>query len=246
MFAHYERMPSRAMGRAVHLWRHGHGGRPILALPTAGGYAHEWQQHGAVEALGDLIGAGKLCIYQPETNVAEVWTHADAPLDHRMARHAAYEAFVVHELIPRIWRETGRDDLIVMGASVGAMYAVNLALKYPERVPRAVGFSGRYRARTFTDGAMNDGVYYSDPSSYVWNLHGEPLTRIRQHTHITLVCGQGDFEQRCLAETRDLAAGLQQAGVPVWADIWGHDVAHEWRWWRRQIRYQVLHRLGRW
>lgn len=246
MLAHYERMPSQAMARPVHLWRYGHGGRPVLALPTAGGYAHEWQQQGAIDGLSDLLEAGRICIYQPETNVAEVWTHADAPLGHRMARHAAYEAFLAYELIPRIWRETGRRDLIVMGASVGAMYAVNLALKHPERVPRAVGLSGRYQARTFTDGVMTDEVYFSDPSSYVWNLQGEHLDRIRRHTHVTLVCGQGAFEGNCLRETMHLTAGLQSRGVPIWADIWGHDVAHEWQWWRRQIRYQIMHRLDRW
>ncbi len=246
MRRHYERMPSEALGRPVHLWRYGHSGRPVLALPTAGGYAHEWQQQGVVDALGDLIDAGRLCIYQPETNVAEVWTHSEGSLPARMARQDAYESFILSELVPRIWRETGRRDVIVMGASVGAMYAVNLALKNPERIPRAIGFSGRYQARTFTDGRMTDDVYFHDPSSYVWNLQGEHLERIRAHAHITLVCGQGAFEGNCLRETRHLEQGLRARGVPVWADIWGHDVAHEWQWWRRQIRYQVLHRLDRW
>jgi esterase/lipase superfamily enzyme len=246
MLAHYERMPSQSMGRPVHLWRYGHGGRPVIALPTAGGYAHEWQHNGAIDALSDLLDEGRLCVYQPETNVAEVWTHAESPLAVRMARHRAYESFVVDELIPRIWRETGRDDIVVMGASVGALYAVNLALKYPEKVPRAVGLSGRYQARTFTDGVMTDEVYHSDPSSYVWNMHGEKLANVRRHTHITLVCGQGRFEERCLAETQQLAAALRHRGVPMWADVWGHDVAHEWAWWRRQIRFQLLHRLDRW
>jgi len=43
----------------------------------------------------------------------------------------------------------------------------------------------------------------------------------------------------------DISQTLRR-GVPVWADIWGHDVAHEWQWWRRQIRYQIMHRLDRW
>lgn len=241
---HYERMPSRAMGRAVHLWRYGHGGRPVLAFPTAGGYAHEWQQQGVVDTLGDLLGGGRLCLYQPETNVAEVWTHAEDGLAARMARHAAYEAFVAYELLPRMWRETGRRDVVVVGASVGAMYAVNFALKHPERVHEAIGLSGRYQARAFTDGHMTDEVYFSDPSSYVWNLHGEHLERIRRSTRITLVCGQGAHEANCLRETKHLAEGLRSRGVAVWSDIWGADVAHEWVWWRRQLRYHLGRRAG--
>lgn len=241
--AQHEWLPSRAMGRNVHMWVYGHAGRPVIAFPTAGGYAHEWQQHGIVQALGDLLASGRMRLYCPETNVSEVWT-AGGDVRGRMRRHQAYERWVTEELIPRAHRETGRDDVLVMGASVGAMYAVNLALKYPELVRQAVGLSGRYDARFFTDGDGAEDVYYNDPLAYAWNLHGPHLQRIRQHTHVTLVCGRGPFEGSCLPETLKLAEALRQKGVPVWQDIWGQDVSHEWHWWQRQIRYQVALRVA--
>lgn len=242
--AHYERMPSDHFGRAVHLWTFGHGGLPVVAFPTAGGYAHEWQHHGVVDALSDWLVQGRVKLYCPETNVSETWTSDHWDTGHKMRRHAAYERFVTHELVPRIWHETGRRDVVAMGASVGALYAVNFALKYPELFEQSVGLSGRYDGRYFTDGHSEDGVYYSDPLAYAWNLNGEHLARIRQHTHITLVCGRGNFEGTCLDETERLARALQSRGVPLWRDIWGQDVAHEWHWWRRQIRFHIARRLG--
>jgi esterase/lipase superfamily enzyme len=244
MLARHDWFASPAMGRNIHMWTYGHAGRPVLVFPTAGGYAHEWQQNGAIDAISDLIDAGRIRLYCPETNVAEVWTHATADLRWRMKRHAAYERFVTEELLPRIWRESGRRDLIHFGASVGAMYAVNFSLKYPRLFPQGIALSGRYQAKTFTDGADDLDVYYSNPLDYAWNLHGDHLEEIRRNAHLTLVCGQGNFEGNCLAETRELARALEQKGVPLWNDIWGADVSHEWVWWHRQIRFHLLRRRG--
>ena len=241
--AHYERMPSQHFGRPVHMWRYGFGGRPVIAFPTAGGYAHEWQHHGAVEALGDFLARGQLRLYCPETNVSETWTSDHWDVGQRMRRHLAYERFITEELVPRIACESGRDDVVAMGCSVGALYAVNFALKFPQLVRQAVGLSGRYSARFFTDGYVDDNVYYNDPLCYAWNLHGEHLQRIRHLTHITLVCGRGNFEQTCLAETQKLALALDSRNIPLTLDLWGTDVAHEWQWWRRQIRTHVARRL---
>lgn len=237
--AHYERMPSAHFGRPVHMWTFGHAGWPLIAFPTAGGYAHEWQRHGVVEALSDLLARGQVKLYCPETNVSETWTSDHWDVAHRMRRHQAYERFIVEELVPRARQETGRGDVVVMGASVGALYAVNFALKFPEVFAQAVGFSGRYSGRYFTNGHVDDGVYYSDPLAYAWNLSGDHLERIRRHTHITLVCGRGNFEATCLNETEKLALALKSRDIPLWRDIWGSDVSHEWHWWRRQIRHHV-------
>ncbi len=243
MYAQHLWSPSQAMGKNVHVWTYGHAGRPVIALPTSGGYAHEWQQHGVIDGLHDLIAGGRIRIWQPETNVSETWNRLDASLAVRMRRHAAYEQFLTQELVPHIRQVTGRSDIVILGPSVGAMYAVNFAMKYPQLFSEAIGLSGRYEARTFTQGQDNTDVYYNNPLSYVWNLHGEPLWQIQRQTRITLVCGQGAHEKNCLKETLQLAHGLQQKQVPLALDVWGADVAHEWVWWRRQIRHHLNQRL---
>ncbi len=79
MFERHEMIPSQVMGRQMHMWRFGHYGAPLLAFPSASGMAHEWQAHGMVEALSDLINGGKIKLYCTESNVAEAWTHCSVP-----------------------------------------------------------------------------------------------------------------------------------------------------------------------
>ncbi|MFZ5477706.1 MAG: alpha/beta hydrolase-fold protein [Myxococcota bacterium] len=243
--ARYERMPSAAMGRPVHLWSYGWWGEPVIALPTAAGMAHEWQHVGMVEALAPWIEGGRIKLYCPETNVSEAWTGEGDP-GWRMARHHAYEAFVVHELVPRIRAEchTPGMPVAIAGASMGALYAANFALKHPETFTWALCMSGRYSAQRFFPGLDGLDRYYNDPLSYVPNLHGDALARIRRHTRLVLVVGRGPFENGCIGETVSMADALAERGVPHERDLWGHDVSHQWEWWRRQVLYHFGRRFA--
>ena len=42
-------------------------------------------------------------------------------------------------------------------------------------------------------------------------------------------CGQGDWEQP--ATTWRMKEIFEQKGIPVWVDLWGYDVCHDWPWW---------------
>lgn len=244
--AHLQRLPGGPLGRPVHLWSYGHFGRPIVAFPTAGGYAHEWQQNGMIEALRPLIEAGHIKLYCPETNVAEAWMHGTDHPSVRVKAHQAYERWVMQVLVPHVRADCRSPGLPiwVVGASVGAMYASSFALKHPEEFPWALCLSGRYEARTFTDRFDNEDIFHSSPMAFAPAMSGAALERVRRHTHLTLVCGQGAYERTCLAETRQMAAGLRRAGVPHTEDLWGRDVAHEWAWWHHQARLHIRHRLS--
>ncbi len=239
--ARYRRVPGGPMGREVHLWSYGHAGRPVLAFPSAGGYAHEWQQHGMIAAVADLIAAGRLQVFCPESNVAAAWMHATGPIPSRLSHHQAYEDFIVHHLLPSIRQATGRSDVLMIGCSMGAYYTANVVLKHPEAASEGVCLSGRYDMRPFFGAYDGLDAYYNNPAAYVWNLHGDHLQRL-QRAHLTLIVGQGAYEGRCLPETRQLAEGLGRAGVPHHLDVWGRDVSHEWHWWRRQWRREALRR----
>jgi esterase/lipase superfamily enzyme len=244
MFQAHERIPSRAMGRPMHLWRYGHFGPPLLVFPTAAGFAHEWSAHGMLEALGELLAAGRLKLYCTESNVAEAWTRKEHPPEQRIRRHQAFEAYVTEELVPWIQADcrTPGIPIAAAGCSLGAFYAANFALKQPQTFRYALCMSGRYEMRNFTGGFTNGDVYFNNPLAYAPNLEGAELERVRRHTHLTLVCGQGAWEEGCIEETHALADVLAAKGISHRRDIWGRDVSHEWPWWRRQARYH----LGRW
>jgi esterase/lipase superfamily enzyme len=241
----YQRLHSQHMDRPVHLWTYGWYGAPVLVFPSAAGMAHEWQHSGAVAALQPWIDAGKIKLYCPETNVSVAWTGEGDPR-WRLAQHVRYERFVVEELVEYIRRDCGDPKLRVAtaGASFGAFYAVNTALKYPDRFHWALGLSGRYRPEAFLNGHQSHHAYMNQPLAHVAGLSGEALRAARQ-VHFTLVVGRGAYEGRCTIETAEMANALARMGIPVHLDMWGHDVSHEWVWWKRQIVHHLGNRLVR-
>ena len=229
-------LESEAMGRRVHVWCFGHFGAPVVVFPTAAGFAHEWDRQGVVDALAPLLAAGKIKLYCPESNVSKAWTDKKTDPSWRIGLHLAYERFVLEDLVPGIRADCNAPEIRIAaaGASLGAFYAVNFALKQPEIFHYALGMSGRYQAYNFTGGFSNLEIYFNNPMAYVPNLSGEALERVRKHTHVTLVCGQGAWEEGCIEETHQLADLLAHKEIGHTRDIWGHDVSHDWIWWKRQ------------
>lgn len=229
-------LPGGAMGRNVHLWAHGWWGQPVIAFPSAAGFAHEWQKEGMVEVLRPWIDAGKIKLYCPESNVSEAWTREGNPA-WRIGRHVAYESFVKNELLAFIREDCHLPVVtpIVMGCSLGGLYAALMTLKHPSLFPRSLSMSGRYQVGHFTEGLQTEDVYFNNPLAFVPNLAGAALEQARSGK-LTLVCGQGPFEEGCIEETISLAAHLKAKGIPHERDIWGKDSKHDWDWWRKQLQ----------
>ena len=246
MHSAYQLLDSPARGRKVHLWTYGHYGPPVLVFPSAAGFAHEWKAQGMIDALAPWLERGQLKLYCPDSNVSETWTAKTGTLDERMARHRAYEAMIVGELVPWIRRDCVSTDIKVWttGCSLGASYAANMALKYPEIFSRALCMSGRYLATALTKGENNPDVYFNNPLAYVAGLHGEALERVRRQTHLTLVCGQGLWEEGCIEETIALGRLFDRKGIPNHTDIWGRDSRHDWDWWQKQVAVHFRRLLG--
>jgi len=246
MFRQHDLVPSQAMGRRVHLWRYGHYGMPLIVFPSAAGFAHEWDAHGMVEALRPLIDRGKLKLYCTESNVSEAWTRKESDPAWRIQRHLAFERYVIDDLVPLIREDCRTPDIPIAasGCSLGALYSANFALKLPETFRYALCMSGCYEATGYTNGFSNQDIYYNNPMAYVPNMNGHHLDRVKAHTHLVLVCGQGPWEDGNLQETRALGALLVGKGISHELDVWGKDVDHEWPWWRRQAVYHLSRRFG--
>lgn len=242
----HEMIESSAMGRRVHVWCFGHWGKPVMIFPTAAGFAHEWDRQGMVDALAPLIYAGKIKLYCPESNVSQTLTDKTTHPKIRMARHKAYERFVLDDLVPAIRKDCRSQEIRIAtaGASLGAFYAANAALKQPEIFDYALCLSGRYSLTHFTGGYSDDDVYFNNPIAFTSNLGGEALERVQGKTHLTLVCGQGKWEEGCIEETHLLANILEAKDIPHDRDIWGHDVSHDWLWWKRQTLYHLNRVFG--
>ncbi|HPK65998.1 MAG TPA: alpha/beta hydrolase-fold protein [Thermoanaerobaculia bacterium] len=238
-------LSSPALGRVVDLWVYGHYGQPIVVFPSASGMGDEWAARGMIHVLADLLERGRIKLYCVESNVGEAWTRSEGDPAWRIGRHLAYERFVLDTLIPAIWADCGGPlPLAATGCSLGAFYAANLALKQPELCRWALCLSGRYEMRAFTGGFDSLEVYFNNPLAYVANLHGEALARVREQTSLTLVCGQGAWEEGCKEETAALAGLLAAKGIPHELDLWGTDAAHDWEWWQRQASHHLHRRFA--
>jgi len=241
----HEMIPSVVMGRQVHMWCFGHFGAPVLIFPSAAGFAHEWDGQGMVEVLAPLIEAGKIKLYCPESNVSQTWTDK-GELGARMAAHERYESFITGELVPWIHRDCGGYSLplATSGSSLGGFYAANFALKFPKIFNYALCMSGRYDMLTFTGGQSSKDVYLNNPIAFVSNLQGAGLDLVKNHTHLTLVCGQGAYEEGCIEETINLGKILVMKNISNTVDIWGTDSKHDWTWWQRQALLHLTNRFG--
>lgn len=237
----HEMLPSRAMGRNVHVWCYGHWGMPVIVFPSAAGFAHEWDAHGMIDTLSEFLYRGKIKLYCPESNVSQTWTNKEGDINERMRLHHLYEHFVIKELIPWIQRDCASDSIrmAAMGCSLGGFYAANFSLKYPELFKYALCMSGRYDVTNFTNGVTTPDVYLNNPLAYVSGLQGDALARVAQNTHLALVCGQGRWEEGCIEETIALGRLLRAKGISNECDIWGLDSAHQWPWWKRQAMYHI-------
>jgi esterase/lipase superfamily enzyme len=233
-------LDSPSLGRRVHLWAFGDVGRPLLVFPSSAGVAHEWQRAGMIDALSPLLAAGRVKIYCPESNVSRSFS-GDGGVDERMAHHHAYERFVLETLVPFI-----RDDcrsphatMVTTGCSVGALYAANFVLKYPEVFPQGLCLSGRYRLSRFFDEPATPDVYFNDPLAFVPNLHGADLERVRRNAHLIAVVGRGAHEGGCITETAELGTWLHRKQIPHHLAFWGTDSRHDYRWWARQATHYL-------
>jgi esterase/lipase superfamily enzyme len=245
------------MGRVVDLWSpaigaagtvivHGHWGRPVLVFPSENGQAGDFEANGMVEAVRDLVDGGGVKLYCVGSHDGASWSNRGIPLEERARRHGAYESWITDQVVPFVHADCGGPQPVVTtGVSLGAFHAANFALRRADLFPRALCLSGNYDPSSWHGwGEQGDALYFQNPTAYVPNLHGDHLGWLRQQLHLVLVCGQGMWEDTtgALRSTRALAGLLAEKGISHELDVWGHDVAHDWPWWRRQLAHH-LHRI---
>ena len=222
---------------------YGHWGRPVLAFPAERGDAGEFERRGMVDAIGDMLAAGRVKLYCVDSFDGESWSNRSIPLEERARRHQAYESWILEQVVPFVREDCGgAGELIACGVSLGAFHAANFALKRADVFPLAICMSGSYDPAAWDGwGERGDAAYFNNPIDYVAHLGGEHLEWLRLHLSLLLVCGQGQWEDTtgALASTRCLAALLGSKGLRYELDLWGYDIAHDWPSWRAQLAHHL-------
>jgi esterase/lipase superfamily enzyme len=223
---------------------YGHYGRPLLAFSAESGRAWDFENHGMIDAVGDLIDAGRVKVYCVDSGDSWSWSDRSVPTEERAYRHAVYEEWIRNQVVPWIADDCGgTTEIMTVGVSLGAFHAVNFALKYAHLFPVAIGLSGNYDPTSWHGwGDLGDATYFNNPMSYVANFDGGHLDWLRSRVSVVLVVGQGAFEEsptRALQSTREFAQLLASKGIRHELDVWGHDIPHDWPSWQAQLRHHL-------
>ncbi len=217
----------------VTLARWGSVGVPVLVFPTAGGDAEEIERFLLVDALGDLLAAGRIKVYSVDSISGRSWLQGDDPR-HSMWLQNQFDAFLLEEAVPAI-RADCRDDaieLISAGASIGAFWALEVLCRHPEVFRAAVCMSGSYDLSDRLDGHWSDDFYFSSPLHFLPGLHGRALDHLRER-FVVLATGRGRWENP--GETWRIAHVLGDKGIPNRVDEWGAEWDHDWPTWRAML-----------
>ena len=231
---------SSCLGRDMEFKMYGHAGPLCLVIPCQDGRFYEWEDRHMFDLVSDLIGAGRIQFVTVDSVDAETWS-SFGPTSQRMHRLEDWNRYVMDELIPSALFKAGKpqdEQMMVMGASMGAYHAVNLFFRYPGRFSRLLALSGLYdMSRYVLDGDFTYEFYINNPLGYLENLSPDhELIDLYNRADARIVIGQGAWENECLEDTRKLADLFWRKGIHVDTCFWGYDTPHDWPSWERQLR----------
>ena len=80
--------------------------------------------------------------------------------------------------------------------------------------------------------------WYMNFPDYMRNFpEDHPYMELYRNQKAVICCGQGAWEQP--DTTWMLKRIFEAKNIPVWVDLWGHDVKHDWDWWYKQAVYYM-------
>jgi esterase/lipase superfamily enzyme len=220
----------------------GHAGAKVLMFPTRDGQFWEYEKLGVVASLAGKVDAGQLQLYCIEGLARESFYDEGRPPAERIRRHAAFEDYVLEEVLPLMAWNNPHECTMAMGCSLGAFQAASLSLRHPRLFRKLVAFSGRYdltmKVEGFDDlfdGYYGDDVYFHTPMHFLPGLAcPRRLEELRQ-LDIVLAVGEAD---PFLGNNRHLSRLLDEKCVRHHLHVWDGR-AHRAGAWRKMAALYV-------
>ncbi len=231
---------SHNLNMEMPLVAYGHAGYPMLMFPTAAADYLEYERFYLVDAIKDFIENGLIRAYSINSvNKYSLLNRQSEPAS-KVEMLTRYDRYIMEEVLPLIRNECGADARpLTTGASLGAFLAANTYFKHSDDFRGTIAMSGSYDIYSYLDkGFYNDNVYFNNPMMYLKNLGDNyHLPRLQNADSIVIATGQGAFEAP--NKSRELSGVLHSKSIPHLLEIWGHDVAHDWVWWRKMLPYYL-------
>jgi esterase/lipase superfamily enzyme len=231
---------SQNLGMEMPLVAYGHAGYPVLMFPTAAADYLEYERFHLVDAIKDLIEAGRVRAYSINSVNRYSLLNEQAPPNVKAELLTRYDRYIVDEVLPAIRKDTGDEGArpITTGASLGAFLSANAYFRHPDLLRGVIAMSGSYDIRSYLRGYEDDNVYFNNPADYLPNLNDDYyLPLLKRADSIVILSGQGAYEAP--ERSRNLAEILKRKGIPHTLDLWGYDVNHDWPWWRKMLPHYL-------
>jgi esterase/lipase superfamily enzyme len=231
---------SQNLGMEMPLVAYGHSGYPILMFPTAAADYLEYERFHLIDAISPLIEAGRVRAYSINSVNRYSLLNEQASPQWKAELLTRYDKYITDEVLPLIRNDTGHAQArpITTGASLGAFLSANAYFRHPDLLRGVIAMSGSYDIRSYLSGYADDNVYFNNPAQYLSNLDDDYyLPLLRRADAIFILSGQGAYEAP--ERSRQLAELLSSKGIPHTLDLWGHDVDHDWPWWRKMLPYYL-------
>ena len=218
---------------------YGHAGYPLLMFPTAAADYLEYERFLLVDAIKPFIEAGLLRAYSINSVNRYSLLNDKASPNWKAELLSRYDRYIMEEVMPLIRDECGQDARpLTTGASLGAFLAANTYFRHPDAFRGTIAMSGSYDIRSYLKDYYDNNVYFNNPIQYVANMDDNHyLPMLQKADSIVLVTGQGAFEAP--ERSRDFSRVLTAKGIPHVCDLWGHDVNHDWDWWRKMLPHYL-------
>lgn len=232
------------LGMDMPIVSYGYAGHPLLLFPTAQADFLENERFFLIKSIERFIFEGRVRVFSIDSINRHAWMNDDLHPLEMARRQGLYTRYIENEVVPHIRRQCGDDVRIATsGASFGAFHAANMLFRRPDLFDATIAMSGFYDLEPgYTEGHMNDDIYFNNPVSYLANLNGRDLDLLRHMCQIHIVSGRGAYEAPHKSE--QLSRVLSGKGIPHNLDMWGYDVNHDWPWWRKMLPHYVGERLG--
>jgi len=231
---------SQNLGMEMPLVAYGHAGYPLLMFPTAAADYLEYERFHLVDAIKPLIEAGRVRAYSINSVNRYSLLNEQASPQWKAELLTRYDRYITDEVLPLIRNDSGDSGArpITTGASLGAFLSANAYFRHPDLLRGVIAMSGSYDIRSYLRGYDDDNVYFNNPAQYLANLSDDYyLPLLKRADAIYILSGQGAYEAP--ERSRQLSGLLSSKGIPHTLDLWGHDVNHDWPWWRKMLPYYL-------
>lgn len=239
MKVRYFRKFSQFLNQEMEYKIYGQAGKLCLVIPCQDGRFYEWEDQGMFSLLSQEIDHGKIQFVCVDSVDAMSWS-APYAISKRMAIHENWIQYVMQELIPAVLLEEKRnknESWMVTGCSMGGYHATNLFLRFPERFDQLLSMSGIYNMEDYFIGAEKDyNGYINDPCCYLANMEeSHPYIQAYNQNEMNIVVGQGNWEDRCLSDTRQLMDLFFKKGIHAHFEFYDANYPHDWPSWKEYV-----------